>query len=249
VIGAPYTLAGDSGVDLVAIERRERDGMGLGLPEFVHNPENRCPVALLLDTSASMRGEPIAELNAGLRSFQHHILSDELASLRVELSIVAFGGDVRMVQDFVTVDELGPPQLEASGNTPMGEAMDLGLRMVEARKAVYRSNGIHYYRPWIFLITDGAPTDGEAWQHAAMRMQEADLTGRATFFTVGVQGADMDILREISSPNRPPLMLRGLMFRDLFRWLSASVRRVSMSRIGGETLALPPVHGWAEIHP
>ncbi len=223
--------------------------MGFGLAEFVQNPENRCPVTLLLDTSASMKGEAISELNAGLKAFQHHIQCDELASLRVELAIVTFGGDVRMVQDFVTIDEIGPPHLEAGGDTPMGAALDLGLRLVESRKAVYRANGIHYYRPWIFLITDGAPTDGEAWQHGAMRMQEADLTGRATFFTVGVQGADMEILHEIASPNRPPLMLRGLRFRDLFQWLSASVRRVSMSRIDGETLILPPVTGWAEIRP
>ena len=223
--------------------------MGFGLPEFVQNPENRCPVTLLLDTSASMRGEPIAELNAGLRAFHHQILCDELASLRVELSVVSFGGEARLVQDFCTIDELGPPTLEASGDTPMGDALDLGLRMVDARKAVYRANGIHYYRPWIFLITDGAPTDGIAWQEAALSMQEADLLGRVTFFTVGVQGADMAILRDIASPNRPPLMLQGLKFRDLFQWLSASVRRVSMSRIGGETLALPPVTGWAEIRP
>lgn len=221
--------------------------MGFGQPEFMQNPENRCPVTLLLDTSASMRGEAISELNAGLKSFQNQILLDELASLRVELSIVTFGGEVRLVQDFLTVDEIGPPGLEASGDTPMGEALDLGLKLTESRKAVYRANGIAYYRPWVFLITDGAPTDGIAWQHAAMRMQEADLMGRVTFFTVGVQGADMEILKEIASPNRAPLMLKGLRFRDLFHWLSASVRRVSMSRIDGETLALPPVHGWAEV--
>jgi uncharacterized protein YegL len=221
--------------------------MGFGLPEFVHNPENRCPVALLLDVSASMRGEAIDELNAGLKSFHQQIMADELASLRVELAVITFGGETRLVRDFISVDEIGPPHLEASGDTPMGEALDLGLRIVESRKAVYRANGIHYYRPWVFLITDGAPTDGVAWQHAALDMQEADLTGRLTFFTVGVGGADMEILSEIASPNRPPLMLKGLRFRDLFQWLSASVRRVSVSRIGGETLVLPPVRGWAEI--
>lgn len=229
-------------------ERRDEAGQGtFGLPEFMDNPENRCPVTLLLDTSASMKGQAIAELNAGLRSFQHQILSDDLASLRVELALIAFGGEARVVQHFDTVDEIGPPTLEAAGDTPMVAALDLGLKLTDARKAVYRANGIHYYRPWVFLITDGAPTDGEAWQHAALDMQEADLTGRLTFFTVGVQGADMAILREIASPNRPPLMLRGLDFRALFRWLSASVRRVSQSRIGTERLSLPPVDGWAEI--
>lgn len=221
--------------------------MRFGLPEFVQNPENRCPVTLLLDCSASMRGFAIDELNAGLRAFQQQVQADDLASLRVELAIIAFGGDVSVVQDFITIDDLGPPHLEAAGDTPMGEALGLGLRLVEARKAVYRANGIHYYRPWVFLITDGAPTDGLAWQRAALDMQEADLTGRLTFFTIGAGSADMNILREIASPNRPPLMLRDMKFRDLFQWLSASVRRVSMSRIEGERLALPPVTGWAEV--
>lgn len=221
--------------------------MSLGLPEFADNPENRCPVVLLLDTSASMRGEPIDELNAGVQAFQRQVMADETASLRVELAVVAFGGSVRLVQDFVTVDDLGPPTLEAYGDTPMGGALDLGLRTLEARKSVYRRHGIHYYRPWMFLITDGAPTDGILWQEAAMRVQEADLTRRLSFFTVGVQGADRTILQEIASPSRPPMMLNGLRFRDLFQWLSASVRRVSMSRVGGDAVRLPPVDGWAMV--
>ena len=61
--------------------------MRLGLPEFVQNPENRCPVILLLDTSASMRGEPMAELNAGLRAFHHQIMTDDLASLQQEIGL------------------------------------------------------------------------------------------------------------------------------------------------------------------
>lgn len=222
-------------------------GDGGLLPEFVDNPENRCPVVLLLDTSASMRGAPIDELNAGVASFRNQILMDDTASLRVELSVIAFGGEVRLVRDFVTIDDLSTPRLEAYGNTPMGGALDLGLRTLEARKRVYRRAGVHYYRPWLFLITDGAPTDGLLWQEAAMRAQEADLMGRLSFFTVGVEGADMEILGEIASPNRPPLMLQGLKFRDLFQWLSASVRRVSLSRVDARHVALPPISGWARV--
>lgn len=229
--------------------------MHIGLPEFVDNPENRCPVMLVLDGSASMRGDAIDELNAGVRAFQQQVMMDEAASLRVELGIVRFGGSAELVQDFTTLDgfdgatggPLAPPTLEAWGNTPLGAGLDLGLRALEARKSVYRRHGIHYYRPWLFLITDGEPTDGPVWQHAAMSAQEADLTKRLCFFVVGVEGADMDILSEIASPSRPPLMLEGLRFRSLFQWLSASMRRVSVSRVGAETIALPPVDGWAAV--
>lgn len=222
--------------------------MRFNLPEFVENPENRCPVVLVLDTSASMRGRAIDELNAGIRIFHEQITNDEMASLRVETAIVTFGGEVRMAQDFLASDDItGPPRLEAWGATPMGAAIDLGLKALEARKSVYRSHGIHYYRPWMFLITDGAPTDGLEWQLAAMRAQEADVTKRLAFFTVGVQGADMDILNDIASPTRPPLMLRGLRFRDLFHWLSASMRRVSVSQLNADVVRLPSVESWAVL--
>ncbi len=229
--------------------------MHIGMPEFVDNPENRCPVMLVLDGSASMRGEAIAELNAGVRAFQQQIMMDETASMRVELAITRFGGDAELVQDFTTLDgfdsahggPLAPPTLEAWGDTPLGAGLELGLSALEARKSVYRRHGIHYYRPWLFLITDGAPTDGALWQHAAMNAQEADLTKRLCFFVVGVDGADQDILADIASPNRPPMMLRGLRFRSLFQWLSTSMRRVSVSRVGAETVALPPVDGWAAV--
>ena len=63
--------------------------------EFADNPEPRCPVVLLLDTSGSMQGAPVQELNGGLRAFSDALKSDRLASLRVEVAVVAFGGKVR----------------------------------------------------------------------------------------------------------------------------------------------------------
>src|SRR5512135_259935 len=63
--------------------------------EFAENPEPRCPVVLVLDTSGSMQGTPIAELNEGLRAFSAAIQADRLASLRVEVAVIAFGGKPR----------------------------------------------------------------------------------------------------------------------------------------------------------
>ena len=55
-----------------------------GGDEFLLNPEQRCPCVLLLDTSGSMHGDPIAELNEGLRAFKEDLISDSLAVKRVE---------------------------------------------------------------------------------------------------------------------------------------------------------------------
>ncbi len=77
-------------------------------------------------------------------------------------------------------------------------------------------------------------------------MRELEKENRISFFTIAVEGADMDVLKDIAPLSRPPLQLRELKFEELFRWLSASVRRVSTGRVSGEMLALPSVAGWAE---
>ncbi len=216
--------------------------MPVGLPEFVENPENRCPVILLLDTSSSMAGQPIQELGRGVRVFKEDVQRDTKAALSVEVAIVTFG-PVRLVQDFVTIDQLTPPELVADGYTPMGEAINYAIDLLEGRKEIYKANGIQYYRPWIFMITDGAPTD--SWQMAAERVRLGEADRKFCFFTVAVEGADMKTLAQITPPERPPALLDGLNFQPLFVWLSTSMKRVSSSKVG-EAIALPPV-GWAQV--
>ncbi|AHJ28743.1 VWA domain-containing protein [Nodularia spumigena CS-584] len=215
--------------------------MPVGLPEFVENPETRCPVILLLDVSGSMSGQPIQELNRGLAAFKKDVVKDSQAALSVEVAIVSFG-PVRLTQDFVTIENFTPPELKSDGLTPMGEAIEYALDLLESRKTAYKDNGILYYRPWVFLITDGAPTDD--WKYAAQRVKEAEASRRLCFFAVGVQGADFDTLKQIA-PERPPVMLNGLDFRSLFVWLSTSMKRVSSGKVG-EAVALPAV-GWGQI--
>lgn len=211
--------------------------------EFATNPEPRCACVLLLDVSGSMAGAPIAALNEGLAAFAADIATDPLARQRVEVAVVTFGdGGVVVDQDFVTAGRFEPRTLGAGGATPMGAAVEQALDMVEARKEQYRANGIAYYRPWVFLLTDGAPTD--EWQAAAERVHRAEESNGLAFFAVGVQGADMEVLGRIAT--RTPLRLDGLRFVELFVWLSRSQRSVSASKVGEQT-ALPPVEGWASV--
>jgi|ERR1039458_2325527 uncharacterized protein YegL len=204
-------------------------------PEFASNPDPRCACVLLLDTSGSMSGVPIDALNQGLQAFQLDIQEDALAKRRVEIAIVTFGGSVQKVHDFVSAGSFTAPILAAGGDTPMGEAIALGLQLVKNRKAEYRASGVLYYQPWVFLITDGEPTD--EWQSAAQMVQSETSAKALAFFAVGVGSADMQVL---SSITQRALKLDGLKFKDLFVWLSQSQKRVSGSKPGEQT-ALPQI--------
>ncbi len=213
--------------------------------EFAENPEPRCPCVLLLDTSGSMQGAPISALNQGLQTFKDELAKDTLAARRVEVAVVTFDSHVTVVQDFITVDHFDPPSLGGHGLTHMGAAIHQALDMIQARKEQYRTNGIAYYRPWAFMITDGEP-QGESddiVDHAAQRIRDEEENKRVAFFAVGVEGANMTRLEEIAA--RTPVKLKGLNFRDMFVWLSASMRMVSQSKVGDQ-VALPPP-GWAEV--
>lgn len=213
--------------------------------EFAENPEPRCPCVLLLDTSGSMQGEPINALNEGLRAFKNDLIKDQLASQRVEVAVVTFNNFVDVIQDFVTADKFEPPILTAQGQTFMGTAINKALDMIQERKLQYRASGIAYYRPWVFMITDGEP-QGEPEdiiERASWRIKDDEANKRVAFFAVGVENANMERLKSIVV--RAPVKLIGLNFTDMFIWLSKSTQAVSHSNVGDQ-VALPPP-GWGTV--
>jgi uncharacterized protein YegL len=178
--------------------------------EFAENPEPRCPCVLLLDTSGSMQGDSIDELNRGLQAFRSELLNDSLSMKRVEVAVITFGGQVSVRQDFTTADSFRPAPLEAAGDTPLGAAIEQALSLLKERKQILRSNGIKLFRPWIFLLTDGAPTD--RWEHLPQIIRAGEENKSYSFFALGVKAADFNVLRKIAV--REPLKLGGVRFKE-----------------------------------
>src|SRR5271154_938653 len=108
------------------------DQVPFGGAEFAENPEPRCACLLLLDTSGSMTGQPIQQLNAGLGAFKDATAADLIAMKRIEVALITFG-PVRVQNDFQTIDTFIAPTLEVSGDTPMGAAIEQGLTLLEQR--------------------------------------------------------------------------------------------------------------------
>ena len=194
--------------------------------EFADNTNERTPCVLVLDCSGSMRGEPIKQLNVGLKALETELKDDIDASSRVQLLIIkSFGKDEAVVSsDWIDAMNFTAPTMEASGLTPLGKAMELALQKIEEQKCLYDSCGITSKRPWIFLISDGEPTDYD-WEIIAKKCRTAQDNKRVVIHAVGTQEANLEKLGKFSTIS--PKRLTGLKFTEFFLWLSRSVSCVS----------------------
>jgi len=231
----------------------------LRLEDLVNNPTARVPVCLCLDTSGTMGrvigGEvkdtgrtefrdgqmwnivtggisALDELMDGVKIFYDAIREDEVAMYSAEICVITFGGNAPcLIEDFANIErQPNSPKFNADGDTPMGEAVNLALDCLEKRKQEYKDKGVDYYQPWLVLMTDGVPNgSSQELDRAITRTVDMVKAKKLTIFPIGIgNDADMSVLAQFS-PNRSPLKLKGMNFREFFQWLSQSISRTSQS--------------------
>ena len=147
-----------------------------------------------------------------------------------------FNDRAKCLLDFANIDrQQKVPELDAHGDTAMGEGVNLALDLLEKRKQEYKDKGVDYFQPWLVLMTDGVPNGSKTeLERAVERVKGLVGDRKLTVFPIGIGNEpDMSALRKLS-PNRPPLKLEGLKFREFFAWLSKSVSRTSQSMPGEE---------------
>lgn len=220
----------------------------------IANPQQpHCATMLLLDTSGSMDGERIDQINEGLKLLVDELQRDDFASKRVDLAVISFGEGVELKHDFSSPVDFTPPTLTASGLTPMGAALLKGMDVLEGRKQEYKQYGTDYYRPWLFLFTDGAPTDmspGDTmWNEVVRRIHDGVAQKKFLFFAIGTQDADFNVLRKIAPPlpldatYQNVIKIKEGKFREFFQWVSKSQTAVTSGPVGQQR-QLPPPTTW-----
>ena len=211
----------------------DRTGSLRDVLEFVENPEPRFPCVILVDTSLSMgKNSVIDELNHQIQTLRDELETDYLASLRVELAVIAFGDNVEVIQDFVTMDGFRPSPLHADGLTSrMGEAIRATLNHIESRKRKYRASGVVHFRPWVLVFTDGEstrePEDSLANVLNVMKRSEED--GGIVFWMIENPNADSKQLEQLARDGNL-ITLKRPAFSALFDRLAFSMRQISRSR-------------------
>jgi uncharacterized protein YegL len=183
----------------------------------------RLPVYLLLDTSGSMMGEPIEAVRQGLRALVADLRGDPQALETAYLSVITFSSNAQQVCPLTELLAFQEPELDAAGPTSLGEALMLleDCLETEVRKASEIQKGD--WRPLIFLMTDGQPTD--EWETAAARVKQKKV-GNIIACAAG-PGADSRVLKQITEIVVELQNLEPDALKAFFKWVSGSIKTTS----------------------
>jgi uncharacterized protein YegL len=203
--------------------------------EIVNPQEIHLPCVIVVDTSGSM-SSAMQQLHEGLSALGEAIKDDPQAVGRVEFCIIAFDDKARIVHPFTSAYDFEAPQLDCGGMTSTHEAIDLALSELNARKAQYKAEQTPYYRPWIYLLSDGGSNDTD--NGAFQRLLEAQRNKGCVFFPVGI-GSQIN-REELKSLREDGLIFTATKedFAGAFTWLSSSLPVVATSQ-PGQQVALP----------
>ena len=198
----------------------------MGLNNYVAREPRPLPIFILADTSGSMRGEKINELNLALREMLTALNEADDIRGKFQLAVIGFGGDVSLIQPLEDISGITLEEMIASGNTPMGQAFDTVSDMIEERDVV----SSRAYTPTIVLISDGLPTDDTSngnyfdWE-PLKRLHTAERTSKCQRLALGIgEDADIDMLRAfIDNPEVPVIKTQDASgITKFFRWVTMS---------------------------
>jgi uncharacterized protein YegL len=200
----------------------------------------RLPVYLLLDTSGSMRGEPIAAVNVGLQALVASLRQDPSALETVHVSIITFDAQVKEVLPLTPLDQMQLPTITTpeSGPTLIGLALETLCRLVDrdVRRTTADQKGD--WAPLLFVMTDGSPTDLQVFEE-----QIAEIKKRPFGNIVGCAAgpkAKQQYLAMLTDKVFALDTMDSSSFTSFFKWVSEAVSSGSRSQGLSEAAPLPP---------
>lgn len=198
--------------------------------DYVENPSERLPCVLVVDGSASMvNNDAIGQLNQGLQTFASELNGHAKARRSVRLKMIRCGGTVETLVEWTDASNFNPPIVDANGNTPLGRAVSYALDEIESEKRRLDSQRISRKRAWLFIFTDGEPTD--EWESIAARCRQLEQSSSISCYGIAVNGANTKNLAQFSGENRP-LELESADFIAFFKFLSQNMKNASGSAKG-----------------
>ena len=200
----------------------------------------RLPVYILLDTSGSMRGEPIHSVNVGLQSMLSALRQDPYALESVHLSVITFDLEAKVYLPLTPLDQVQIPDLDvpSAGATFMGAALELLAQEVGQHVQKSTDDVKGDWRPLLFLMTDGSPSDVYAYQQMLPTIRQLNF---ATIVACAAgPKAKTESLLQLTNQVVVLDSMDSNSFASFFKWVSASVVAGSSSAGVTDSISLPP---------
>jgi uncharacterized protein YegL len=203
----------------------------------------RLPVYFLLDTSGSMSGPPIQAVQQGVALVYNELMNTPQAVETAWLSVITFDSQAQQLIPLTELSNFNPPPLQATGSTSMGQALDLLGQALDREITGNQGEKKGDYKPLVFLLTDGEPTDD--WQSALSRLRTRTQKKPATIIGLACgSGANEQTLKQIADVTLKMSDANPDQIAAFFRWVSQSIKTASVSAAQGAGAAqqvnLPP---------
>lgn len=203
----------------------------------------RLPVYFLIDVSESMVGEPIEQVQKGMRMIIQELQTDPYALETAFISVLAFAGKAKTLQQLTELYKFYPPVFPIGGGTSLGVAMNYLMDDMDRSLIKTTTEEKGDWKPIVFLFTDGTPTDDyslafERWNNKYRK--------KSNLIAISIgDNANTQILGQVSDNVMRLNQTDDMSFKAFFKWVTASIKAtsVSVSDMGDDSIKLAPTNG------
>lgn len=200
----------------------------------------RLPVYLLIDTSGSMKGEPIEAVKVGLESMVASLRQDPYALETVNLSIITFDREIKTIMPMTPLEDVQLPDIITpdSGPTHTGAALEELCRRVDQDVTLSTKERKGDWMPLLFLLTDGKPSDIQVYNDIIPEVKKRHFA--SIIACAAGMHAKTEPLKQLTDQVYSLDTMDSSNFKSFFKWVSASIGIGNKSIGSTEDIVLPP---------